>query len=157
MIFRRNGEECLFNKKKRIKKLEEDMEIQRERITCLINRVSELQRAHGVTIPSMVEPQYIRHSNQDGRNVTTNIYFDGGLLKDDVISQAEYEDRKYNIDIEDVTFHELAQYVLAGTPIHRERRTIVADPGENPQFHKSNILCTKSEGSDGLSDKRSEK
>ena len=73
------------------------------------------------------------------RDITTNIYSDEDLL------------------IKNVTFHELAQYVLAATPIQRDRKVIVADPSGNAQFHKSDILCTKSEGSDGLSDKRSEK
>ena len=145
----------MFNKKKKrqIEDLKEEVRILKRDISCLIERVEELQKGHG-EIPSIYAYKYIKHNS---RNITTNIYFDEGLSKGGVISQDEYNRRKYNIDIEDVTFHELAQYVLAGTPIHRDRKTIVADPSGNAQFHKSDILCTKSEGSDGLSDKRSEK
>ena len=145
----------MFNKKnkRRIGELEYEIRLLKRDISCLTERVEELQKAHG-EIPSIYACKYITHSSQD---ITTNIYFDEGLSNGGVISQDEYEDRKHNMDIEDVTFHELAQYVLAGTPIHRDRKTIVADPSGNTQFHKSNILCNESEASDGLSDKSSEK
>ena len=134
----------MFSRRKRIKDLEETVGMLEYRTSCLIAELRQLQKE--CVIPANLD-----------KRVATNIYFDEGLSKGGVISQAEYEASKYNMDIENVTFHELAQYVLAGTPIHRERRTIVADPGENPQFHKSNILCSESEASDGLSDKSSEK
>lgn len=145
----------MFNKKnkRQIEDLKGEVRILKRDISYLIQRVAELQEGHG-EIPSIYACKYIKH---DTRNITTNIYFDEGLSNGGVISQDEYEDRKYNIDIEDVTFHELAQYVLAGTPIHRDRKIIVADPSGNTQFHKSNILCNESEASDGLSDKSSEK
>ena len=153
MIFRRNGEMYLFNKKRQIEDLKEEVRILKRDISYLIERVEELQKGHG-EIPSIYACKYIKHNS---RNITTNIYFDEGLSNGGVISQDEYEDKKYNMGIDDVTFHELAQYVLAGTPIHRDRKTIVADPSGNTQFHKSNILCNESEASDGLSDKSSEK
>lgn len=134
----------MFNKRRRIKDLEERMEALWHRVSYFTTELHQLRE--GLIIPSDLD-----------KNVTTNIYFDEGLSNGGVISQDEYEDRKYNMDINDVTFHELAQYVLAGTPIHRDRKTIVANPSGNTQFHKSNILCNESEASDGLSDKSSEK
>ena len=145
----------MFNKKnkRQIEDLKEEVRILKRDISYLIQRVAELQEGHG-EIPSIYTCKYIKHNSQ---NITTNIYFDEGLSNGGVISQDEYEDKNHNMDIDDVTFHELAQYVLAGTPIHRDRKTIVADPSGNTQFHKSNILCNESEASDGLSDKSSEK
>lgn len=134
----------MFSRRKRIRDLEETVTMLECRTSCLAAELRQLQKE--CVIPGNLD-----------KRVATNIYFDEGLSKGGVISQAEYNARKYNVDIEDVTFHELAQYVLAGTPIHRERRTIVANPGENPPFHKSDILCTKSEDSEADAEPEKEK